>query len=113
MQKLAKAGYKDINVIDIGKAIENGEEMASFLSIHCRSPSLHSISSPVKPSAVNRQGSPALEDLKSLEAQGVEIMSCGTCLDYYGLKDKLVVGNVTNMYNIVETQAKAAKVIKP
>lgn len=59
------------------------------------------------------EGSPALEDLKSLEAQGVEIMSCGTCLDYYGLKDKLVVGNVTNMYNIVETQAKAAKVIKP
>ena len=59
------------------------------------------------------EGSPALEDLKSLEAQGVEILSCGTCLDYYGLKDKLVVGSVTNMYNIVETQAKAAKVIKP
>lgn len=59
------------------------------------------------------EGSPALEDLKSLEAQGVEIMSCGTCLDYYGLKDKLAVGSVTNMYNIVETQAKAAKVIKP
>lgn len=59
------------------------------------------------------EGSPALEDLKSLEAQGVEIMSCGTCLDYYGLKDKLVVGSVTNMYNIVETQAKAARVIKP
>ncbi len=59
------------------------------------------------------EGSPALEDLKSLEAQGVEIMSCGTCLDYYGLKDKLVVGSVTNMYNIVETQAKAAKIIKP
>lgn len=59
------------------------------------------------------EGSPALEDLKSLEAQGVEIMSCGTCLDYYGLKDKLAVGSVTNMYNIVETQAKAARVIKP
>lgn len=59
------------------------------------------------------EGTPVLEDLKSLEAQGVEIMSCGTCLDYYGLKDKLVVGSVTNMYNIVETQAKAAKIIKP
>ena len=58
------------------------------------------------------EGSPALEDLKSLEAQGVEIMSCGTCLDYYGLKDKLAVGSVTNMYKIVETQAKATKVIK-
>lgn len=59
------------------------------------------------------EGTPVLEDLKSLEAQGVDIMSCGTCLDYYGLKDKLVVGSVTNMYNIVETQAKAAKIIKP
>ena len=59
------------------------------------------------------EGSASLEDLKSLEAQGVEIMTCGTCLDYYGLKDKLAVGTVTNMYSIVETQAKAAKIIKP
>ena len=44
------------------------------------------------------EGSDSLEDLKSLEAQGVEIMTCGTCLDYYGLKDKLAVGSVTNMY---------------
>lgn len=42
------------------------------------------------------EGSDSLEDLKSLEAQGVEIMTCGTCLDYYGLKDKLAVGSVTN-----------------
>ena len=47
------------------------------------------------------EGSDSLEDLKSLEAQGVEIMTCGTCLDYYGLKDKLAVGTVTNMYSIV------------
>ena len=37
------------------------------------------------------EDSDSLEDLKSLEAQGVEIMTCGTCLDYYGLKDKLAV----------------------
>ncbi len=59
------------------------------------------------------EGSASLEDLKSLEAQGVEIMTCGTCLDYYGLKDKLAVGTVTNMYSIVETLAKAGKIIKP
>lgn len=59
------------------------------------------------------EGSDSLEDLKSLEEQGVEIMTCGTCLDYYGLKDKLAVGSVTNMYSIVETQAKATKIIKP
>lgn len=59
------------------------------------------------------EGSDSLADLKSLEAQGVEIMTCGTCLDYYGLKEKLAVGSVTNMYSIVETMAKAGKIIKP
>ena len=59
------------------------------------------------------EGSDSLEDLKSLEAQGVEIKTCGTCLNYYGLTDKLQVGEVTNMYDIVETLAKAAKVVKP
>lgn len=59
------------------------------------------------------EGSDSLEDLKSLEAQGVEIMTCGTCLDYYGLKEKLAVGSVTNMYSIVETMAKAGKIIRP
>ena len=48
-----------------------------------------------------------------MEAQGVEILTCGTCLDFYGLKDKLAVGGVTNMYSIVEKLSKAGKVIKP
>ena len=59
------------------------------------------------------EGSDSLEDLKSLEAQGVMIKTCGTCLNYYGLTDKLQVGEVTNMYDIVETLAKAGKVMKP
>ncbi|WP_020612258.1 sulfurtransferase-like selenium metabolism protein YedF [Sediminispirochaeta bajacaliforniensis] len=41
-----------------------------------------------------------LGDLKKLEAAGIEILACGTCLDYYGLKDKLAVGMVSNMYDI-------------
>ena len=53
------------------------------------------------------EDSPALGDLKSLEEQGVEIMTCGTCLDFYGIKDKLAVGTVTNMYSIVETMQQA------
>ena len=48
-----------------------------------------------------------------LKAQGVEIMTCGTCLNYYGLTDKLAVGSVTNMYDIVETMTSAGKVIRP
>lgn len=57
--------------------------------------------------------SEALEDLKSMEAQGVEILSCGTCLDYYRCADKLMVGEVTNMYNIVEAMMKADQIIRP
>ena len=52
--------------------------------------------------ALTCEGSPMLEDLKALEAQGVEIMTCGTCLNFYGLTEKLAVGSVTNMYAIVE-----------
>ncbi|MBS4982202.1 MAG: sulfurtransferase-like selenium metabolism protein YedF [Lachnospiraceae bacterium] len=59
------------------------------------------------------EGSDSLEDLKSLEAQGVEILTCGTCLNYYGLTDKLEVGSVTNMYAIVEKMAEAGKIIRP
>ena len=59
------------------------------------------------------EGSDSLEDLKNLEAQGVEILTCGTCLNYYGLTEKLRVGGVTNMYAIVEKLAGAGKVIKP
>ena len=59
------------------------------------------------------EGSDSLEDLKSLEARGVEILTCGTCLNYYGLTEKLQVGTVTNMYAIVEKMAQADKIIKP
>ena len=59
------------------------------------------------------EGSASLEDLKSLEALGVEILTCGTCLNYYGLTEKLAVGGVTNMYSIVEKLAGAGKVVKP
>ncbi len=59
------------------------------------------------------EGSPSLEDLKSLEEQGVEIRTCGTCLNFYGLTEKLQVGEVTNMYDIVERMSKADRIIKP
>lgn len=59
------------------------------------------------------EGSVSLEDLKKLEEQGVEILTCGTCLNYYGLTEKLAVGTMTNMYTIVEKLAGAGKVVKP
>ena len=57
------------------------------------------------------EGSECIDDLKKLQAKGVKIVSCGTCLDYYGLKEKLLVGEVTNMYTIYETLYKSSKVI--
>lgn len=59
------------------------------------------------------EGSDSLEDLKHLAEEGVEILTCGTCLNYYGLTEKLVVGEVTNMYTIVETMAGAGKIVRP
>lgn len=59
------------------------------------------------------EGADTLEDLKSLEAEGVNIITCGTCLDFYGIKDTLAVGSVTNMYEIVETMENAGKLIRP
>lgn len=53
-----------------------------------------------------------VKDLKVLEEKGVEILSCGTCLNFYHLQDKLQVGTVTNMYTILERQMEADKVIK-
>ena len=43
-----------------------------------------------------------IEDLKNLENRGVRVYSCGLCLDHYGKKDELAVGEITNMYKIVE-----------
>lgn len=59
------------------------------------------------------EGSVSLEDLRSMEAQGVEILTCGTCLNFYGLTEKLAVGTVTNMYTIVEMMNGADIIIKP
>ena len=51
--------------------------------------------------------------LKALEAEGVAIFSCGTCLDFFNLKDQLLVGEVTNMYDIMTAMAGAARVVSP
>jgi len=55
--------------------------------------------------------SPVLEDLQGLSERGVEILACGTCLGYYGLKEKVAVGEVSNMYTIAETMLSAGKVV--
>jgi selenium metabolism protein YedF len=57
------------------------------------------------------QGSPVLDDLCALEAEGIEILVCGTCLGYFELTDRLAAGEVSNMYDIAETMLRAGKVV--
>ena len=59
------------------------------------------------------EGAVTVEDLKNLEAQGVEILTCGTCANFFGLEGKQAVGSITNMYVIVEKLTTASKVIRP
>ena len=58
------------------------------------------------------EGSRVLDTLAKLSNQGVEIFSCGTCLNYYKLKEKLKVGQVTNMYDTVSSVLSAGKVVR-
>ncbi|HEY5524069.1 MAG TPA: sulfurtransferase-like selenium metabolism protein YedF [Clostridium sp.] len=62
----------------------------------------------VKVPTLNKQ---AIEHLKELEEMGVELLVCGACLNFYGLQEKLSVGKVSNMYEIVEVMKSAAKLI--
>ena len=58
------------------------------------------------------EGSEVLETLGLLEEKGVQVFSCGTCLEYYNLREKLRVGLVSDMYATVEALLQATKVIK-
>jgi selenium metabolism protein YedF len=55
--------------------------------------------------------SPILEDLRTLENQGVKLLACGTCLSHYEIKDRLAVGQISNMYEIAETIFAAGKIV--
>lgn len=57
------------------------------------------------------EGSPVIERLRELEAKGVRLIVCSTCLNYFNLQDKIQVGIVGGMGDIIEAQVKADKVI--
>lgn len=57
------------------------------------------------------EGSPAVEDLQALEGRGVNILACGTCLGHFRLKEKIAVGEISNMYTIAEMLLGAGKVV--
>ena len=57
------------------------------------------------------EASESLEDVRDLESKGCEILTCGTCLDFYGIRDQLGVGGVTNLYRIAEIMATEPNVV--
>ena len=59
------------------------------------------------------EGSQLLDDLRELEASGIEIIACGTCLNFFGLADHLQVGRVTDMLEIATQLANAGRVVRP
>lgn len=59
------------------------------------------------------EGSSALEDLQALQDQGVEIASCGICVNYYGLDGKVAIGSISNMYAIIEEMRSSPRIVKP
>ena len=59
------------------------------------------------------EGSPVLDHIKEMEHMGIAILSCGTCLDHYGIKEKLAAGEVSNMFTILDAQSSAGAVLSP
>lgn len=57
------------------------------------------------------EGSESLDDIRELDRRGCEVLTCGTCLDFHKLKDKLAVGGVTNLYAISEAMLGPDKVV--
>ena len=58
------------------------------------------------------EGSEVIEVLEKLEGRGVEIFSCGVCLDFHNRRDKLKAGSVTNMFTIAESLLKGASIVR-
>jgi selenium metabolism protein YedF len=57
--------------------------------------------------------SAVLDDLQQLAQAGADILVCGTCVNYFGLGDQIAAGRISNMYDIAETMAGAARLLRP
>ncbi len=59
------------------------------------------------------EGSQVLDTLRTLSEKGVDIVSCGTCLDFYKLRERMSVGKISNMYDIIQSMLEADSLIRP
>jgi selenium metabolism protein YedF len=123
INKTGKVGEKDVPRVDVmliaSDQLGTGDEalgvllMATFINTLADAKP-----KPAKMLFINRgvmlttEGSRVLDTLQQLEKEGVQIFSCGTCLNHYQLKEKLKVGQVTNMYDTVNSLLTAGKVVR-
>jgi len=106
--------YINSNLMGVGDEALGNILMRSFLKtlldLEPKPSKLIFVNSGVR---LTTEGSEVLESLKALADKGVEILSCGTCLDFYGLKEKLKVGIISNMYDIAQSLLEADRLIRP
>lgn len=111
-----KEGNRDTSVLIGGRCFGRGDEQLGEILMKSFLYTLTEISSEIRSVIfmnsgifLTCEGSPVLDHIKALEDEGVEILSCGTCLDFYQMKDSLAVGTVTNMFTAIETLNSAPK----
>jgi selenium metabolism protein YedF len=106
--------YINSQLMGIGEEALGAILMRSFLKtlvdIETKPSRLILVNSGVR---LSSEGSEVLETLRVLSENGVEILSCGTCLDFYGLKEKVKVGKISNMYDIAQSLLEADRLIRP
>ena len=106
--------YINSNLLGIGEEALGSILMRSFLKtmldLETRPSRMIFINSGVR---LTSEGSEVLETLKALLEKGVEVLSCGTCLDFYGLKEKVRVGKISNMFEIAQSLLTADRLIRP
>lgn len=115
---LAESSYSDTVVLISGNILGRGDDKLGALLMKNFIYTLTQVEGAVKSLIfmnggvlLSTEGSEVLEQIRLLEESGVEVLSCGTCLDSFQLGDKLRVGIITNMYTIVERLSGAARVI--
>jgi selenium metabolism protein YedF len=106
--------YINSELMGIGEEALGAILMRSFLKtlvdIETKPSRLILVNSGVR---LSSEGSEVLETLQALSEKGVEILSCGTCLDFYGLKEKVRVGKISNMYDIAQSLLEADRLVRP
>ena len=106
--------YINSNLLGVGEEALGAILMRAFLKVLLELKPVPSklifINSGVR---LTSEGSEVLATLQALSEKGVGILSCGTCLDFYGLKEKLKVGIVSNMYDIAQSLLDADRLIRP